>query len=66
MTRYAEHDKNHLVSAYLMSSTMITVAFVQKKTLQTFCLTWRDELRLSHMRAKQDTVKYEEETVVKF
>ena len=54
----------YLVSAYLMSSTMITVAFVQKKTLQTFCLTWRDEL--SHMRAKQDTVKYEEETVVKF
>lgn len=45
---------------------MITVAFVQKKTLQTFCLTWRDELRLSHMRAKQDTVKYEEERVVKF
>ena len=34
MTRYAEHDMKHLVSAYLMSSTiMITVAFVHKKTL---------------------------------
>ena len=65
MTRYAEHDKNHLVSTYLMSSTMITVAFVQKKTLQTFCLTWRDELRVTCV-PKQDTVKYEEETVVKF
>ena len=49
-----------------MSSTAdVMVAFVvHTKTLRTFCLAWRVRVA-SQVRAKQGTVKYEVEKVVK-
>ena len=49
-----------------MSSRIdVTVAFVvHAQTLQTFCLAWRVRVACQ-MRAKQGTVKFEEEKVVK-
>ena len=56
----------HSIYAYLMSGTIdVMVAFVvHAKTLQTFCLAWRVRVACQ-MCAKQGTVKYEEEKVVK-
>ena len=66
MPRHAERDMYHGICAYLMSSTIdVTVAFVvHAKTLRTFCLAWRVRVACQ-VRAKQGTVKYEEENVVK-
>ena len=49
-----------------MSSTIdVTVAFVvHAKTLRTFCLAWRVRVACQ-VPAKQGTVKYKEENVVK-
>ena len=64
MPRHAERDMYHGICAHLMSSTIdVTVTFVvHAKTLRTFCLAWRARVACQG-RAKQGTVKYEENVV---
>ena len=66
MPRHAERDLYHSICAYLMSSTIdVMVAFVvHPRTHQIFCLVWRVRV-VCQVRAKQGTVKYKEENVVK-